>query len=177
MTVVDYAIIALVAVSAVVGVVRGFLREVVALATWVAALVIAWRFSGVLEPYLGGLLSEPNVRLWTARAILLFAVLLVGAGIGWVAVRVARLSLFAGTDRLLGFAFGVLRGLVILGVLVLFCQTLRLDGERWWRRSTLIPYGVDIASVMRSVVGEAIERQVVRRVGHLPVLTVGRPAG
>lgn len=177
MTVVDYAIIALIAVSAVVGVVRGFLREVVALATWIAALLVAWHFSRLLEPYLGGLLSEPRVRLWTARAILLFAVLLVGAGVGWVAVRIARLSLFSATDRFLGFVFGLLRGVVILGVLVLFCQTLRLNGERWWRKSTLIPYGADVANVVRSMVGEALERRVERRVGQLPALMAGRPAG
>jgi membrane protein required for colicin V production len=176
MTVVDYAILALLAISAVVGVIRGLLREVVALVTWIVALIVAWRYSGLLEPHLGGLLSQPAVRLWTARAILLLAVLLLGAGIGWVAVYLVRLSLFSGMDRFLGFVFGLVRGLVILGVLVLFCQTLRLDSERWWRKSTLIPYGVDIASVVRSLVGEALERQVMRA-GETAVSTTGHTTG
>jgi membrane protein required for colicin V production len=176
MTVVDYAIIGLLAVSAVVGVVRGLLREVIALVTWIVALIVAWRYSGLLEPHLGGLLSEPRVRLWTARAILLFAVLFAGAGVGWVAEYLVRLSLFSGMDRFLGFVFGLLRGLVILGVLVMFCQTLRLDGERWWRKSTLIPYGVDMASIVRSLVGEALERKMVQA-GETAVLTAGHSAG
>ncbi len=152
MTAVDYLIIALIVISALVGLARGLLREVIALITWIVALLIAWHMSARLEPYLGGLLAVgPQVRLWAARAILLFAVLLIGAGIGAIADHFIRLSLFNSTDRFLGFLFGVLRGLVILGVLVLFCQTLKLDGERWWRKSMLIPYGEGIARVVRSM--------------------------
>lgn len=162
MSTVDYLIVALIVISAIVGVMRGFLREVIALITWLVALLVAWHLSGLLEPYLGGLLSSPQVRRWAARAILLFAVLLLGAGIGAVADHLVRLSLFSGMDRFLGFVFGLLRGLLIFGVLVLFCQTLRLDGERWWRKSMLMPYGEDIASIVRSLVGDALEHRLVR---------------
>ncbi len=152
MTAVDYWIAALIVISALVGLARGLLREVIALISWIVAVLIAWHLSGHLEPYLGGLLAAgPEVRLWAARAILLFAVLLLGAGIGAIAGHLIRLSLFSSMDRFMGFVFGLLRGLVILGVLVIFCQTLKLDGERWWRKSILIPYGEDIASVVRSM--------------------------
>jgi len=158
MTTVDYLIVALIAVSAIVGLLRGFLREVIALVTWIAALLIAWHFGRLIEPYLGGLLAGPHVRPWAARVIVLVGVLLIGAGVGAIIVNLTRLALFRGTDRLLGFFFGILRGLVVFGVLVLFCQTLRLDGERWWRDSLLIPYGEDAASMVRALVGEALVR-------------------
>jgi membrane protein required for colicin V production len=177
MTAVDYAIIVLLALSAIVGVVRGFLREVIALATWIAALIVAWHYAGRLEPYLGGLLAAPQVRLWSARAILLVAVLLAGAAVGAIAGHLVRLSIFDSMDRFLGFVFGVVRGLIILGVLVLFCQTLRLDGERWWRKSVLMPYAEDIASVVRSLVGEALDRQTVLRPEPAAALTADRTAG
>ncbi len=152
MIVIDYLIIALVVASAIVGLARGLLREVIALVTWVVALLVAWHFSAALEPHLGGLLSGP-VRPWVARAILLFGVLLLGAGIAAITVHLVRLSIFSGMDRFLGFVFGVLRGLVILGVLVLFCQMLRLDGESWWHHSLLIPYGEHVAGAVRLLVG------------------------
>jgi membrane protein required for colicin V production len=156
MIVVDYLIIALVVFSAIVGLARGLLREVIALVTWIIALLVAWHFSSALEPHLGGLLSGP-VRPWVARAILLVCVLLIGAGIGAIVVHLVRLSIFSGMDRFLGFVFGVVRGLVILGVLVLFCQMLRLDGEGWWHRSLLIPYGEHIAGAVRLLVGGVFE--------------------
>ncbi|HUN75028.1 MAG TPA: CvpA family protein [Steroidobacteraceae bacterium] len=155
MILVDYLIIALVVISAVVGLVRGLLREVIALITWIAALLIAWHFSAVLEPYLGTMLSGPQVRSWVARTILLIAVLLVGAGVGAIIVHLVRLSIFSGMDRLLGFVFGLLRGLVVLGILVLLCQMVRLDREGWWHHSLLIPYGEHMAGVIRLLVGGA----------------------
>lgn len=155
MTLVDYLIVALVILSATVGLVRGFLREVIALITWIVALFIAWHFAGRLEPYLGGLLSAPPVRTWAARALIVIAVLLAGAAIGAITTHLVRLSLFSATDRFLGFVFGLVRGLVVLGVLVLVCQTLRLDEEHWWRSSRLLPYGERAAGLLFSMVGDA----------------------
>ena len=65
-----------------------------------------------------------------------------------------RLSIFSGMDRFLGLIFGLLRGVVLLGVFVILGQTLRLDGEHWWTRSLLIPYGESVANGLRALVGE-----------------------
>jgi membrane protein required for colicin V production len=153
MITVDYLIIALVVISAIVGLARGLLREVIAVVSWLVALLIAWHFSPALEPYLGGMLSGPQVRTWVARTVLLIAVLLVGAGIGAIIAHFVRLSIFSGMDRFLGFVLGLLRGLVVLGVLVLFCQMLRVDAEGWWHHSLLIPYAEHVAGAVRLLVG------------------------
>jgi membrane protein required for colicin V production len=160
MNIADYLIVAIIVISAVIGLFRGFLREVIALATWVLAVVIAWIFGDALEPHLGGLLADSAVRPWAARAIVFVLVLLAGAAIGAIVVHFVRLSIFSGMDRFLGFVFGLLRGIVVLGVLVILGQLLRLDGERWWRKSLLVPYGEQIADVLRAVVGdELVERK------------------
>jgi membrane protein required for colicin V production len=150
----DYLVIAAILLSAIVGAVRGFLREAVALIAWVLALLLAWHFSDLIAPHLGGLLSDPDVRPWAARVIIVVLVLLLGAGVGATLGHFVRLSLFSGMDRLLGFAFGLLRGFVLLGVFVILGQLLRLQDERWWRYSLLIPYGESIANGLRTLVGE-----------------------
>jgi membrane protein required for colicin V production len=154
----DYLIIALIILSALVGLLRGFLREVIALVTWVLAVFIAWHFGDLLEPHLGGLLASPQVRPWAARAILFFVVLLIGWAIGAVVVHFVRLSIFSGMDRFLGLLFGLTRGIVIVGVIVILAQLLRLDGERWWGRSMLIPFAEGIANVLRTIAGEEWEK-------------------
>jgi len=154
MTTTDYLIIAAILSSALVGAARGFLREVIALVTWIVALLVAWHFSSLITPYLGGLLSGPLVKPWAARLIVLFLVLLVGALVGAVANQFIRLSIFSGVDRLGGFAFGVLRGFLLFGVFVLIGQLLQLDHERWWRDSHLIPTGESVANAVRFLVGE-----------------------
>jgi membrane protein required for colicin V production len=151
----DYTVILAILLSAVVGAVRGFLREAVAVASWVIALFLAWHFSDLIAPHLGGLMADSQVRPWAARVIIVALVLLIGAGVGALLAHFVRLSMFSGADRLLGFAFGVLRGWVLLGVFVILGQLLRVQDEPWWRQSMLIPYGESIANGLRMLGGQA----------------------
>jgi membrane protein required for colicin V production len=166
MNLTDYLVILAVIASAVVGAWRGLLREAVALAAWVIALFLAWHFSDLIAPHLGGLMSDSGVRPWAARVIIVLLVLLLGAGVGAALRRFVRLSIFSGMDRLLGFGFGLLRGLVLLGVFVILGQLLRLQEEQWWRHSMLIPYGESMANGLRMLVGE---ERVRRAAGELRI--------
>src|ERR1700751_4511550 len=155
----DYLVIAVIIISAIVGALRGFLREAIALGAWLIALFLAWHFSDLTPPHLGGLMADSEVRPWAARVIITVLILLLGAGIGATLGHFVRLSIFSGMDRLLGFAFGLLRGVVLLGAFVILGQLLRLQGEHWWRGSLLIPYGESIANGLRTLVGEERVRQ------------------
>ena len=149
----DYVVIAGIALSAVWGAVRGFLREAIALATWLVALFVGWHFAPALEPHLGGLLADPAVRPWAARIIIVALVLLAGMIIGVAVGHFVRRSIFDGTDRFLGFLFGAARGAVLLGVFVILGRLLHLESQGWWRHSLLIPYGHSIANGLQVLVG------------------------
>jgi hypothetical protein len=82
MVAIDYIIIAIVIISAVTGLVQGFLREVCALITWVLAVWLAWKFGPLIEPHLGGALRQAPYGLWAGRGIVFIAVLVVGGIIG-----------------------------------------------------------------------------------------------
>jgi membrane protein required for colicin V production len=153
MNIADYVVIAAVVLSAIVGAIRGFLREAIALAAWLVALFVAWHFSDMIAPHLGGLLAASYVRPWAARVIIVALILLLGAGLGAIMGHYVRLSIFSGLDRFLGFLFGAARGLVLIGVFVILGQLLKLDGEMWWRHSMLLPYGHSVANGLRVLVG------------------------
>ena len=150
----DYWVVAIVLLSAIIGLMRGFLREAVAVVSLLLALFIAWHIGPKLAPHLGGLLADENVRPWAARAVLLLGVLFIGSIVGVFIAHFVRLSIFMGTDRFLGFTLGAVRAGIVLGVLVIICQLLRLDDEDWWRESRLIPYAERIAEGLRTLVGE-----------------------
>lgn len=150
----DYLLIALVVLSCIAGLVRGLLREVIALVTWVLAVWLAWAYAPLLEPHLGGALAGEAVRPWAARTLIFMVVVLLGTAIGVFVSHFVRLSLFTGVDRFFGGLFGLLRGWVIVGLFVILCHALRLDGQSWWRGSMLMPYGEHAANVLRSMVGE-----------------------
>jgi membrane protein required for colicin V production len=153
MTTVDYILAAAVLLSILFGVVRGFLRESVALLGWLVGLWLAWRYAHLLEPYLGGALAGTELQPWAARVIVLMAVVvaswILGSMLSWL---VQRSGLTLGVDRLLGGVFGLVRGVVIVGFGVMLGQAARLESEPWWGKSILMPVGEEMAGVLRGYV-------------------------
>jgi membrane protein required for colicin V production len=147
MNLVDYLIIVVLLASMALGVVRGFVREAVGLLAWLGGLWLAWRYAPLLEPHLGGAVGEPPASTWTARVLIVIAVLLAGwliAAILGYLLRHSGLSLLV--DRLLGLFFGMLRGVVVIAVFVLLGQFVELDRVEWWKESALLPYTSELAS-------------------------------
>jgi membrane protein required for colicin V production len=164
MVAIDYIIIAVVLISAIAGLVQGFLREVCNLLSWVIAIWLAWQIGPSLEPYMGGLLRTAPYGLWAGRGIVLIAVLVLGAIVTAIINHFVRLSMFSGLDRLLGFMLGVLRGVVILGVAVILAQTVKLDGEAWWKKSRLVSHFEPVANLLRSLAGDRLPPRLAKDV-------------
>jgi membrane protein required for colicin V production len=158
MIAVDYIILAILIISAVMGLVRGLLREAVAVITWFLAIVLAWSFGSSIEPLLGGVLVGSPMRIWAARAIIFVGILLLGGAVSVILGHYVRVSMFAGMDKFLGFVFGIIRGVVIVGAFTIAVQALRLDEDRSWERSKLMPYAIGVADALRGIVGEKLER-------------------
>ena len=140
-----FAIILL--VSGAVGFFRGFIRESIALASWLIGLWLAWHFAYIVNPWLGGALAEPGVREWTGRAIVLLLVLLFGALVGSIVSHYARRAVgVAAMDRILGTAFGLARGVIVIGLLVLAERAANLELEPWWTRTHAMPAAETVAN-------------------------------
>lgn len=150
----DYIILAIILLSAVVGLVQGFLKEVCSLVTWVLAIWLAWQFGPSLAPHLGGTLSQEPHGLWAGRAIIFVIVLIVGAIVGFGINHFVRMSLFSGLDRMLGFLLGLIRGVVIVAFVVILAQSVKMNDEGWWQRSKLLPVVTPVAGALRAVIGE-----------------------
>jgi membrane protein required for colicin V production len=116
-------------------------------------LWLAWRYADRVEPYLGGALRDTLLQLWVARLLVLVAVVvaawLLGSLLGYL---VQRSGLTLGVDRILGGLFGLVRGAVIVGFAVMLAQAAELQSEPWWRSSRLLPFGEEMATVLRGYV-------------------------
>jgi membrane protein required for colicin V production len=166
----DYAILGVLAVSMLLGMYRGFVRESVALLAWLGGLWLAWRYAPLVEPFLGGALSQPPVRTWAARTIIVIVVVLVGWLVSSVLAYLLRHSgLSLMLDRLLGMLFGVLRGAVVIAALVLLAQFARLDEAKWWKRSVLLPYASECASWIQAFAETGM--QMLEEKARLPHVT------
>ena len=143
---VDGAILVLVGLSILVGVWRGFLREVVSILVWVAAAWVAIRYSGVAAEALATWVEVPSVRSIIAFVALFVVVLLVGGLITWLLGKLVESTGLSGTDRMLGMVFGALRGVVLVTLVVMVAGFTPFPGDPWWRQSYLLPYFERMAS-------------------------------
>jgi membrane protein required for colicin V production len=154
MTVADVSILLVVFGSILIGLLRGFVREGVSLVFWVIAIWAAWRFGRMVEPHLGGLLADPSVAPWVGRLVILVLVLLVGWIVGMVLGYFTRSMGLGPLDRAIGLLFGAVRGVVLVGLMIIGAELLHLNHEPWWNRSKLIPYGETAGDWLRAMVGE-----------------------
>ena len=154
MTYVDILIFGIVIISMVVGFFRGFFPELLGVVTWVAAILGGWHLSGLVQPYVDGKLGSVVAELWAARLIIFVAILIVGGLAGQLVSLVIDKAGLSGTDKVLGLLFGFVRGVIIIGVLVMLGQFIGFDEEEWWADSALVPYGQAAAGAIRAVLPE-----------------------
>ncbi len=109
----DLAVLGIVLVSALLSMMRGFTREVLAIASWAAAAAAAYYFYPILMPYLTPYIHKEIIAQAAAAAIVFFVTLIV---VSLFTVRLSDAILdskIGALDRSLGFVFGVARGFLL----------------------------------------------------------------
>lgn len=135
----DFTILAIIAISALISLVRGFVKEAISLVIWIGAFVIARTFYPQLANFLTQI-QDPMIKNGTAIAILFVATLIVGALINYVIAQLVKATGLSGSDRVLGAVFGVLRGVLVVSALLFFIDTFTpFSDATWWQESILIP--------------------------------------
>lgn len=138
----DWVIIGIIALSGLLSLKRGFLREAMSLITWIAAFVLARLFSPVLSAQLTPFMPDPSASLMAAFAVLFILTLLAGSLIQLLIFAIVRATGLSATDRLLGVGFGVVRGGLVIVVIVALLRMTPVASNDWWQGSTLIPHFV-----------------------------------
>jgi membrane protein required for colicin V production len=148
---VDYSILGILALSVLVGVLRGFVREVLGLATWVGAAAITYFFGHAVAAQLVTVISIAEVRLIVGQALLFVGALFVGALLTHLIGALVSESPVAPVDRTLGAFFGLVRGLLaVILVIILADASTTTREQRWWNESVLIPPLLPLANTVRS---------------------------
>lgn len=150
LTGVDYAIIAVILLSAIRGAWRGLIAEVFSLIGWVAALTLGARYSWVVSRYVppdwpGGALTQWAVGF----AAVVIAVMFASAALGAILGRLTEAFWLRSADSSLGLAFGALRGALIVLILLIAASYTELPRHEAWRESRLKPYASDALRVLK----------------------------
>jgi membrane protein required for colicin V production len=148
MTWADYAIIGIILVSALIGTVRGFVREVVSTLIWTVGFWLALRFAGMIGN-LFTFVHDSSSRLAVGFGVILAGILIVGMLVNFMLRKLVETTGASVGDRSLGTLFGAARGVVIAAGLVLLGSLTTLPQRDWWQRSRLIPYAQPLVAMAR----------------------------
>lgn len=135
MTAFDYAVIAIIVLSAVVGWWRGFLYELFSLIGWLAAYIVARTFSAEAVPYVPPAVGDANMRAIAAFAAMFIVVLIVAALFAWFLARLAKFAGLSGMDGKFGAIFGLMRGALVVIALVWLGGLTDLPRLPFWRNA------------------------------------------
>ncbi|TPW32028.1 CvpA family protein [Pararhizobium mangrovi] len=119
-TILDGIVIAVMLFSAVLAMVRGFSREVLSVVSWVLAAAAAYFFYPDLTPLASRYTQSPPIAMIGSAAIIFIVVLVV---VSLITMKIADFvidSRIGPLDRVLGFVFGALRGLLLIVVAMMF---------------------------------------------------------
>ena len=153
MTQVDNLILAVIAISSAFGVRRGFIKEIMSLLSWIAALLVSRVYSVSLASILENLIDNPSVRYVIAFSVLFVIIIMLGTLLNHLMSKLLVVTGLKAIDRLLGAVFGVARGTVIV-LVFLFVLNVFVSESEWWQQSTLIPYGMVLIEESQFFIGD-----------------------
>jgi membrane protein required for colicin V production len=134
----DYAILGTIAISILVGALRGFMKEVFSLVVWAAAFIIAYQYGGDIAALMDEHISLPSARTAMGFTGLFIVVLLIGGLLNYLLGRLVESTGLSGTDRLLGGVFGAARGLALIVAVLLVAGFTPIPADPWWKDSQMV---------------------------------------
>lgn len=160
MTLFDYLVLFVLIASIVISTMRGLVREMLSLLSWIVAFVVANAYSAALAPMLPEMV--PGVAL---RLILAFIALFIGARIlmGLLSLMLDALVQAGGlslVDRGLGGLFGLARGVVLVLATVIVCGMTTIPQQAFWKNALLSPLAETGARTVKPFLPAALAQHV-----------------
>lgn len=135
----DYFIIAVIGLSVITGLFRGFVKELIALCIWVLAIWLALTYAHILDSWLVAYIKDSTARIAASFVIILLATLIVGGLLNALLSFILSKSGLSGTDRLLGMGFGFIRGAFIVSLLIVVIEMVGIVHQDYAKQSVLYP--------------------------------------
>lgn len=137
MTLFDYGVLFIIGSSVLLSVMRGLVRELMALAGWVIAFVVANLFSDTVSLWLPESLGSMSVRVLAAFVLLFVATLLIMSLLARLIRSLVHGAGMSVEDRILGGVFGLARGLLVVMIAVLLAGLTTLPRQPVWNNAML----------------------------------------
>ena len=154
-TTLDWLIIAVVVLSTLLSLKRGFVKEVMSLVTWVVAFIVAVKFTSPLQSLLVDQVQNDQIRYIVAFIALFIATLVIGALVNFMLGSLVQATGLSSTDRVIGMLFGFVRGaLIVVAFISLLSLSPAIEKSDMWKSSQLVPQLVVLKDWVREMLGK-----------------------
>jgi membrane protein required for colicin V production len=137
---IDWLIAAVLLVSIIVGLFRGFIKESLSLISWILAIWLAFNFCTQIGEFIHQYINipAPKFREWAGFALVFVLTLFVFSVITYIVTKIFVRGPIKGVDRVLGLGFGALRGAAIVVAILVVARGFGMDSSDWWQDSNHI---------------------------------------
>jgi membrane protein required for colicin V production len=149
MTIFDYLVLFVLICSVVISTLRGLVKEILSLLSWIVSLMVANAYGASLAALLPAALPGATTRLIAAFIILFIGVRLLMGLLTMALEGVVKASGLTLADRGLGGLFGLGRGLVIVLTAVLLCGATAIPRQPFWKNALLSPLAETAAETVK----------------------------
>jgi membrane protein required for colicin V production len=146
-SIVDFLILIIMAWCIVRSTMKGFVREILWVATVLVAIILAGLFYHGSAPVFKDVVKTENLALFLAFSMIFLGTLLAGILVIWLLTRFMKFAKVEWFDQMLGAAFGFIRGWLLVAVLLLGLTAFDVQTDRI-KNSALAPYFLPGARVV-----------------------------
>lgn len=160
MTIFDYLVLFVLLASVVISTLRGLVKEILSLISWVVAFVVANMYGATLAPMLPAMIPGEAVRLMVAFVALFLGARILMGLLSMAAEAVVKASGLSLADRGLGGLFGLARGIVIVLFAVILCGMTSIPQQDFWKNALLSPMAETGARTVKPFLPAALTQHV-----------------
>jgi membrane protein required for colicin V production len=135
MTIFDYFVLFIIVCSVIVGALRGLIKEILLLMSWIIAIVVANKYSEDIIQFLPDIFPGNVARLIVSFLVLFFSIRLLIACLGIALDMLIKASNLRVLDHSLGVFLGLARGVLLVVIIVIVCETTTIPKQSFWHHA------------------------------------------
>ncbi len=156
----DLVILSIIVFSIIVSFIRGFIKELISLVSWVVAAWIALLLAKPISS-LFTFTEVESIRYLVAFLMVFIGMVFLGALVNFVVGKLIRKTPFSLPDRILGVGFGLIRGTLIITLIVMIAGLTPIPKDKWWQKSYTIGQFETVAIWVRSKMPKSMQSHFV----------------
>jgi len=154
----DYGILGVIILSVAISFFRGFIKEAVSLVIWLAAFIISVKFAPDIGKHFQHSIHSPFVATAVAFVVIFVVILILGAIMNSFLTILIEKTGMSATDRLLGIVFGLARGVLIVGIVLMLINMTSFQKEPTVQQSRLAPHFESIAHWLENFLPKEVKK-------------------